>query len=227
MLKNLLPWALIALLVGVALYADSCRSRAYDQRLATVKAQADSGAVDAAQTRAVAALLRDEARRDSLRLVGALARNDTLAGRLTTALGHIPPPILLTPPDTCLPWVQRGHSLEAALGVAREQIANFPTVVTAAEDQARHLQAAADTLDMGLGRAQARFDTIRITVPTKAPTTTTSLWAEARYEIAQGWPHAAAGVQVKSLFAGVDAQPVSGAIQLRGVVGLRKSLRLW
>ena len=102
----------------------------------------------------------------------------------------------------------RGQSLEVALGVAREQIANIPAVVTAAEDRAKHLQAASDTLDMGLGRAQARFDTIRITVPTKLPTTTVSVYGEARYAIADGWPHAAAGVQFKSLFAGVDAQPV-------------------
>lgn len=223
------PWHLLVCFALIVLLATlkSCEAARTNAQLVAVKRQADSGAVDAAKTRAVAALLRDEARQDSLRLAGALARNDTLGRRLQVALGHVPPPILQQAPDTCLPWVQRGQALEVALGVAKEQLANLPSVVTAAEDRAKHLQAASDTLDLGLGRALQRFDTIRVTVPTKLPTTTVSLYGEARYAIAEGWPHAAAGVQFKALFAGVDAQPVGGVVQVRGVVGIRQTLRLW
>lgn len=227
MLKKLLPWALVALLLAGLTMADSCRTRSYEKDLAKVKAIADSGAVDAAKTRAVAAMLRDEARRDSVRLAGALARNDTLGHRLTVALAHVPPPILQTPPDTCLPWAQRAQALEIALDVAKEQLANLPSVVTAAEDRVRHLQAATDTLDLGLGRSQLRLETIKATVPTKLRTTTASVYIGARYTLADGWPHGEAGVQYHALYAGVDAQPLGGVVQVRGVVGARIALRLW
>lgn len=221
------PLWVCLLTATLLILAASCTPES--KRLAQIQAVADSGAADAARTREAMAVLRSFAHEDSLKLVAAEARNDTLGTRLSLALRHVPPPILIAAPDTCLPWARRAAALDTALAASQQVVANIPTLIAAAEDRLRHTAAAADSGAAGLMRAERRFDTVVTVVtkivPQKAPTL--QIVGQADWHVLDGWPRAEVDVQYHALYLGGEVQPVAGAIAIRAVVGVRQAIRLW